>query len=391
MKNILFVHYGESWIRGSEVCLLNLIKTLGSDFNPVVFTNNASLHSECNQLGVQARYYSFEIPFSWQEKRFQPLSWYDLFKQTLALIKEQRIDCIHINSGAPCQWVLLAARITKTPHLCQLHCHYNLHDRLSLGLNLAPNLVTVSNAITLGLNQDGYPLDRLSVVYNGVPEVKATAMDIRHQLAIPASDKVIISVGSLIKRKGFDRIIKALPKLKSQCHLVIIGEGQERKNLQALTKELQLEQRVHLIGETANVSDYLAGADLFISAARSEAFGLVLVEAFWQHLPVVASNVGGIPEVIEHGVSGLLFESDKGLVNSVDTVLESHALSSELARNGYARAKAQFSIEKNTERLEQHYSKIMRKQTQPSWLSLLAPLKTLFNTRILRGGVYESR
>ncbi|GAM74245.1 glycosyltransferase sypI [Vibrio ishigakensis] len=391
MKNILFVHYGDNWIRGSEVCLLNLVKNLSSDFNPFIWTNNSALYSECNHLNIPARFYSFSIAFSWQEKKFKPFSWYEQLQHALTLIDNKQIDCIHINSAAPCQWVTLAARIKGIPHLCQLHCHYNLHDRLSLGLNLVPNLVTVSKAVSHGLNQDGYPKENLNIIYNGVPETTASKLNLKQILGIPSDAKVLISVGSLIHRKGFDRIIETLSKLTHNCHLVIIGEGPERAKLKGLTVRLDVAQQVHFVGEVNNVSDYLAEADLFISGARSEAFGLVLVEAFWQHLPVIASNVGGIPEVVEHGISGLLFETEQELIECIDRVLGSQALYQTLATHGYQRAQQRFSIQTNTQALEEQYHSIMRSQTKPSWLSLMSPLKTLFSTRVLKGGNYEAR
>lgn len=391
MKNILFVHYGDNWIRGSEVCLLNLVTSLSSEFNPFIWTNNAALYSECNHLNIPARFYSFSIAFSWQERQFKPLNWYEQLQHALTLIDEKQIDCIHINSAAPCQWVTLAAMIKGIPHLCQLHCHYNLHDRLSLGLNLVPNLVTVSKAVSIGLNQDGYPKENLNVIYNGVPETTASKLNLKQILGIPSDAKVLISVGSLIHRKGFDRIIEELSKFEHNCHLVIIGEGPERAKLKGLTVRLGIAQQVHFVGEVNNVSDYLAEADLFISGARSEAFGLVLVEAFWQHLPVIASNVGGIPEVVEHNVSGLLFENEQELIECVNRVLSNQTLYQELAKHGYQSAEQRFSIKANTKALEEQYHTIMRSQSKPSWLSLMSPLKTLVCTRVLKGGSYEAR
>ncbi len=121
---------------------------------------------------------------------------------------------------------------------------------------------------------------------------------------------IIATVGSLIKRKGIDLLIRSLAALMAsgeEVQLLIIGSGPEREALMALAVELGVAERVHFLGERPDSAAILrGGVDLLVSGAREEVFGLTLAEAGMLGLPVSAYRVGGIPEVVEEGVTGLL-------------------------------------------------------------------------------------
>ncbi|GEA50331.1 glycosyl transferase [Vibrio inusitatus NBRC 102082] len=393
--NLLIVHYGDDWIRGSEACLLNLIDSLSPSFRPVVWTNNQVLVRELTAKGVATHSSNFEV-INFQQTAFNIKALFELYNTASTLISEHNINLIHVNSGAPCQWMTFVAKAKRIPMLCQLHSPYNLHDRFTLGLHSAQHLVAVSHAVATPILDEGYPDQNLTVVHNGVPNIDLSQpINVRERFDIPPHAKVLISVGSLIKRKGFDKLIQALALLNSNQdphHLIIIGDGSERLNLIKQIESLDLDSKVHLVGEQSNVNAWLAGGcDLFVSGARSEAFGLVLVEASLAGLAVIAPNVGGISEVIEHNSTGLLYENGDNeilfIVDAVSQLIQNPTSRQAMASRGKLVAQHRFSLEQNTSQIESIYNQLIDSGIKQSWLSwlssLLRPFGTFFRTRFL--------
>jgi glycosyltransferase involved in cell wall biosynthesis len=116
----------------------------------------------------------------------------------------------------------------------------------------------------------------------------------------------------LVQRKGHDILLRALQKTDPSIdlRLVIASDGPERNSLERLTAELGLTARVHFLGYFGDISRVYRSSDMVALASRGDAFGLVLAEAGFFGLPVVSTKVGGIPEVIADGVSGILVPPD---------------------------------------------------------------------------------
>lgn len=388
MIKLLYVHYGDNWLRGSEVCLLNLLKSLDTQrFMPVLWTNNPQLHQQAQQLGITSEFSTFQVLFGWPGQRASLSQYLRQISKAIALIREHDIQLIHVNSGAPCQWMWWAAKRCSVPMLTQLHSDYTLRDRLRLCLHLSPHLVTVSHAISTKLHGEGYPQQQLSVVHNGIDidELQAQPVHcVRTALGLPPDCKVIASVGSLIYRKGMDRLIRMVANLKpSDVHLVIIGDGPEKQALEQLAAELDVRSQIHLVGEQANVCGWLrGGVDLFISGARDEAFGLVLAEAAIAGVPVIAPRVGGIPEVLQHDSSALLYDPQQPqlLAQFTEQLLTDRCTAQTLSQCAYLRAISQFSLQANTSKLSSLYEELLTSTQhcrRPAWFDSLRPLRAL--------------
>lgn len=423
--NILYVHYGDNWLRGSEHCLINLWSELDRrQYRPFLWTNNPALHHVALRNDVQSKLDIFPILLGWSNSRFNVMGWLKLIQHGLKMVKENRIDIIHVNSGAPCQWMCLVGRLAGIPVVTQLHSDYPLRDRLTLGLHLSPRIITVSKAISTNLIQDGYPADQLSVVHNGIdtgiapsssieqaPLSNAStlrksvyveqAVNVRQKLNIADNATVFVTVGSLIHRKGVDRVINALFELHDKhpnLHLVVIGEGDEKETLKSHAKALELNNRIHFVGEQDNVHSWLTGGvDGFISAARSEAFGLVVAEAGMAQLPIIAPHTGGIPEIITDGQTGILYSNtaEFGLTDAIKTFLDNQTNPSQpnqvMAMNAQQHIKNEFTLNINYQKIEAIYQKALNEnknltgESQPSWFSGLRPLRRLPNTLMMRG------
>jgi glycosyltransferase involved in cell wall biosynthesis len=175
----------------------------------------------------------------------------------------------------------------------------------------------------------------------------ATRVEVRKRLG--AEDRfVLLVVGHLIREKGIDVAIAAMAALPSQAVLWIIGEGPIAAELAAQVVEHGLGDRVRLLGLQANVHPYLQAADVFVCpSVWAEAAGLVNLESQACGLPVVASRIGGIPEYVREGGTGLLFEpgDSEGLAEQVRRLIDEPELRRTLATAARTWALERFSPE----------------------------------------------
>jgi len=377
---ILFTHYGEEWIRGSERCLLNLLSHLDrTRFKPVVWCNSKTMANQVHHLDIPVIRSSFPLLWNWQHHHFALRAFYNLIKQGKNLIDEHSVTLIHANSGAPNQWLNLVARARHIPLLTHLHSRYPLHDRMSLGLHQIPMVVGVSQPVIEQLLTDGMPPERMCVIQNGIDTQqldRQASVNLRQMLNLGDHEFLIATTGSLIHRKGIDILIEAVSRLIKQnipVQLVIIGDGPERANLHQQIKQAGLSNRIHLLGERSNVVGLLrGGVNLFVSAARDEAFGLALAEASLASLPVVAPKVGGIPDVIVDGRTGKLVPADdiSALTAAIHQFYLDPQLCYEMGMAGRHHVLKHFTIQHNVRQFEQLYTRMLHDPAmQMKWYS----------------------
>jgi glycosyltransferase involved in cell wall biosynthesis len=172
------------------------------------------------------------------------------------------------------------------------------------------------------------PADKIVVVTNGIqldrfhPDDAARAA-VRLELGIPASAFVVVTVGRVDEAKNQVLLVNAMaPMLSSDVHLVIIGDGPARGVLESAISGLPAPRLVHMLGRRMDVARLLPAFDVFAMSSRSEGLPLVLPEAMSAGLPVVSTAVGGIPDVIEDGVTGILCPVDEGALRGALTALQ---------------------------------------------------------------------
>jgi sugar transferase (PEP-CTERM/EpsH1 system associated) len=197
------------------------------------------------------------------------------------------------------------------------------------------------------------PPAKVRVIHNGIEtdcfrEPGNTAA-VRAGLNIPADARVIGTVGRLNEIKQQDLLIRAFAKIKEPnppIHLLIVGEGPLREVLERQAAELGVASRVHFAGYQPETAPYLHAMQVFALTSRSEGMPQALLEACVAGVPVVASRVGGIPEVIEHERNGLLFESgnEAALGNAIESLLMSPDLARRLAGNARVQVESTFNV-----------------------------------------------
>ena len=375
-RRILIVHYGEEWIRGSEVCLLELVRRLTQkNWTPIIWCNAKALADALEPLGVKVIRSRFTLLAGWQAPKFDLWNYGQLTREATRIITENKINIVHTNNGAPNQWVIPAAKKIGVPVLCQLHSPYQFRDRISLLLNEADALVGVSRAVIEPFLAQPDTRSKTQVIHNGIQLNKdiapttitittatETEKTLKTKLGISENATTLISVGSLIERKGFDLLIHAQVLTGKQVHLIIVGGGPELSTLQQLSQQLNVSDRVHFLGERQDVHQLLrAGHTAFVSGAREEAFGLVLAEAGLAQLPVIAPDVGGIPEVLDHGRAGMLVSPNnpEALAQAINQLVASTALQNQLSQALYQRVLHSFDSLANAQKLCDAYEQLI--------------------------------
>ena len=230
-----------------------------------------------------------------------------------ALVAEEEIDVIHAHLTNAHLLAGLVGRLTGTPVLATIHGREVHNADLSIQRLAETHLHVVARSTfyqALGL---GVRRDRISCIGNGVDAERfrpgpATGV-LRDACGIGRDVPLIGFVGRLSHEKGPDLFVRAAAialQRRPDAHAVLLGEGSMRETLGALAVELGIEGRLHLTGVRADVDACLRDLTLLVSSSRSEGTPLVIMEAQAAGVPVVATHVGGTPEIVTMGESGVL-------------------------------------------------------------------------------------
>ncbi|HYC93502.1 MAG TPA: glycosyltransferase [Thermoanaerobaculia bacterium] len=251
------------------------------------------------------------------------------FRRLLAAIREHRIELIHAHLTYSSIWSAIASRLTGVPAIASLHVSpratrtlkdsalhrvaTDLRDRLMRAiLNRWSRLVVmVSGALRDDYLARGLRAAKIRVVHNGIeldrfrrPREESRAR-LERELDIPSGVPIVATVAVLRPKKGIEVLLEAAPKVRNAL-FVIIGDGPLREEWTRLAASLGVADRVRWAGYRKDVDALLAGCDLFVHPSLDDAFPTVLLEAMAAGLPIVASRVGGIPEIVTPGVTGEL-------------------------------------------------------------------------------------
>jgi glycosyltransferase involved in cell wall biosynthesis len=365
---ILFVHWGDEGIRGSERVLLDLLSTIDRRlFAPVLWCNGETMAGSARALDVTTRVSRMPILLGWDSPRFDLSGYSALVGEGREIIRKFGVQVVHANSGAPSQWMVPAARTERVPLLAHLHAIYGFRERCTLLLQQAPIVVGCSNAVVKPFYADGLNISRLRVVYNGVNPLRlqsGTARGLRQSLGVPNDAILIVGVGTLVRLKGFDMVVRALGLLRAQnldAHVALVGDGPERAALVALSRELGLDGSVHFLGERSDVGAILRdAADIVAVTSYVESFGLVAAEAGAVAKPVVATRVGGTMEVVQDGVTGVLVPpgDEHALAAALTRLARDPTLRDSLGGNARTHILTRFTSESAARSFERLYSEL---------------------------------
>jgi len=229
--------------------------------------------------------------------------------------------------------------------------------------------VCVSRAVAdFSIEHAGLPPDKTIVIPNGVDVARfsrAQAVDLTH-FGIPAGSRAVLTVGRLDPQKGLDDLLAAValvtPRV-SDAHFLIVGEGPERTHLEEAISAHNLGDRVHLAGWRADIPEIMASSSLLVLSSLWEGLPNVILEAMAAGLPVVATEVEGVSEVVVHGKTGLLVpaKSPERLAAAIEQLLASPDESRAFGAAGRTRVANEFSWEQMTSRYAALYELLVQR------------------------------
>lgn len=261
------------------------------------------------------------------------------------------------------QYGILAAALTRRPIMSVVHCVLPRTDVLQARLmrgaaRFVSKFVAVSDAVALATASELHlPLSRLTVVHNGVPEASSPPPPIRRA----SNDRRVLGcVGRLSKEKGYDVALRALAQLPD-CELVFLGDGKELGKLRRMAASLGVHERVHFEGWVAPPWTERWRFDALLVPSRYEGFGLVAVEAMVAGIPVVASDVAGLSEVVRDGQTGILVRPDEPeeLISATRRLLDDAALRNDLVAHAHADACTRFSPDTMVHQYENLFDEVL--------------------------------
>ncbi len=296
--------------------------------------------------------------------------------------RQKGINLVHTHGSRANLLGRLGARWLGVPSLTTVHSSL-AHDylspwsaRLALGLDrltlpLTSGIITVSEYLAKEVALRGGR--NLETIYNGQAPISfddpsSSRHQFRLQWGIPADALILGTIGRLHPAKGQTYLIKAVTQLRLKfpnLHLLLIGDGPLRQDLEFELKQSTIPHT--LTGYLPQAYKALPAMDLFVLPSVSEGMGLVLLEAMQAGIPIVASAVGGIPEVVRAGKDGLLVSLGDvaGFSDACSKIIDNPDLAKSLVLSALSRW-PKFSIDSMVSETEQVYTRILNKITQPA-------------------------
>lgn len=316
--------------------------------------------------GVATYYYSEAkqnssievLHFAYKQKR---LSWIQCIFPFIKKVRAGTYKEVRVGQTLPLGYLgLLGKFFFRKPYSVYVHGmdvlqKSSLWKRFWMGVILRHSHGVIANSFFVKERvQKKYKLDeeKCTVVHPhiDVPGIERKASNVP-KVAKPARF-VLLSVGRLVSRKGFDKVIETVAQLKGETHYWIIGDGPDKGRLEKLVDERGLQNYVSFLGAipVPRIYGYYRACDVFIMPAREvdgdvEGFGIVFLEAGVFGKPVIGGQSGGVVEAVEDGVTGLLVEPEDvdGIAHAIKELLGNEALARRLGEQGYARVREKFA------------------------------------------------
>lgn len=288
------------------------------------------------------------------------------------------VDLVHANSLAMGRWLGRIAHLLNLPTTAHLRDIIGLSAAARADLNRMTMLFAVSEATRTHHVEQGLSAAQSVVIYNGVDlaafHPRPATGWLQRELNLPPSSRLIAAIGQIGLRKGWDVLVDAAIAMSAQhpnVQFLFLGARHSDKAESRLYEaELRhrldaagLNQRVHWLGERTDVSRILNEVDLLVHPAHQEPLGRVLLEGLASGVPIVATHVGGTPEIIEPEISGRLVPpgEPKPLAAAMLAVLSDRAMSDRFRSAARLRAEERFSIQTSAAAHRKHWQIIEEK------------------------------
>jgi len=279
--------------------------------------------------------------------------------QLARFIGEAQVDLVHAHTAHALGLAALATVLIDTPLVASrrvdFHLRANLATRWKYGRTDA--LIAVSQAVADVLAADRIAMRKIAVVPDGT-DVHRSIEPASHEtlvaLGIEPTAPLVVQVAQLVPHKDPLNFVYAIAAARQRVpglQAVLVGDGPLRRQVVHAVHNLGLDDTLRVAGYRSDADELLAAADVVVLSSREEGMGSVLLDAFLLGKPIAATYAGGIPEVVEHGSTGLLAPvgNSAALAENITTLIENTAIAARFGCAGRARA-ADFSVERMADR-----------------------------------------
>ncbi|MCD6088372.1 glycosyltransferase family 4 protein [Candidatus Bathyarchaeota archaeon] len=301
-------------------------------------------------------------------------------KKVAELSRSVKFDVIHIHDWLTAEAGVsskhfLNKSLVSTVHSTEVGRSQGLHNPDSFLIDgiewwmtyEAKQVIVCSNSVKWELESHfNLPHDKITVIPNGVEisnfNLNINREEVKRRYGIKPNERIVLFIGRLVPQKGVDTLIKAVP-LIIQRHrdikILIAGDGWSRTYLEELAKSMGLGDHVRFLGFISDweLADLMVAADVLVIPSVYEPFGIVALEGMAAGTPVVATNIGGLSEIIEHDRTGVLVypRNPESIAWGVNRVLSDHKYADWLVRNARKKVLEAYSWEEIAKRTVEVY------------------------------------
>jgi glycosyltransferase involved in cell wall biosynthesis len=296
---------------------------------------------------------------------------------------DTQVVCTVGTGGDRSFWGRLAARwagvpvILSCPHSMGQPDRFEPSNRLLSGIT--DGFIAVAQRQKRYLARcEGFSASKIHVIYNGVDLARfapESDRSIRATIGVPAEAPLAGVVACLRPEKDLGTFLRAADRVlctTPDAHFVVVGDGPERSKLEQLARDLGIGSRVHFAGMCSDVRPWLHSMDVLALSSVCEAFPLSLLEAMACAKPVVATRVGAIPEMVRHGVTGLLAarENPEDLAAAIGRLFADRYLAREMGRKGRERVEKHFDLNGMVRGYESLFGRLLHRKERGHWASV---------------------
>ncbi len=337
-------------------------------FERILFVSRPPADRTGEQVVADLRRRGVDVRFLRRRFKYDPLAWWPLFRA----LRSERVDVLHTHAFGQNAWGSLLGRLAGVPVVIA-HEHnrdFNgraLHpviDRELIARCAAAMIVVSDDARRRMIEVERIPAERLVLLPNGVQALpRGDGRALRADLGIGTEDPVVGTICIIRSEKALDVLVRAaalLARRFPRLRLLIAGTGPDRGRVEAVTEQLGLSDRVRFVGARTDVHDVLAAIDVAVICSDYEGSPRSILEFMDAGKPIVATEVGGIPEAIEDGVHGLLVppRDEAALAAAIGGVLADLDGGSEMGARARDRCRREFSLGRTVESLQRLYEEL---------------------------------
>ena len=358
MDTVLHIDSAKTW-RGGQQQVLYLAQKLTDYDNIIACPPQSPLAERAKVIGLKV------LPVKMYGE-------WDLLavRKLKKIIRKNSIKIIHLHSPHAHALGLLAA---KSAGNCKVilsrrvdfPIKKNILSRLKY--SNVDRITAISERVKRVLVADGLSEEKIDVVYSGVDIDRFQNVEANYLISELALNKHKLRIGNIAAlawHKDHKTLIKAARIVVDefpQLIFLIAGEGPLRREIEISIKKFNLEEKVKLFGFRQDIPEILSILHLFVLSSSWEGLGTSLLDAFASRVPVVATNVGGIPEIVKDGVNGVLVPpgNPEALAGAISSLLKNRDLARRMAEEGFRLVKEKFSIGKMVEETKKIYDRLV--------------------------------